>query len=608
LEEAVGANAFDLLERHSSKAASRLGLVVVPFLVAALVAISCLGDSPGPRASAANLALIPSFESDAAGLFDIDHVRVLLQRTADSSIALDTTVQLQPNDSVVDLNLSVLINADVEILWVTLECYTAGDNLVFIGGPVEVTATAEDQAEPSAVEVTIQYVGVGAEAVAVRIVMQEAALFTGETITFAAEALDASQAPIAGAPVFWRSLDIQRALVPDPTVGLVIGGAERGLARVEASLLTGQTDTVGVSVLPVPSAIQIVSGDDQSGVVGEQLAQPLVVQVNATDGLGVTGATVDFSTFDGGSFSQTPAVTDSVGHASVAWTLGLTEGTQAAVATLVGYGGPDVAFSATAVSGVLPSGDVLVLSNYAGANATIVDSFPLHMPGLTFDSMDVSGQTPTVAFMSQYSVVLLYEDGLFSNAVNVGDSVAAYVLAGGNLVLGTFYWQDRSDNPRYPGSVGWGALEAIDPFTAPYGSEYRPDSIDVASIVVHPLTQGVDSLWVNSYHGGVVAKPGTTVLARWSDACSGCELNSPLVGYRIEASGQRIVGVTVGPGYPYYGGYRGDFYRLFENALSWAAGGSQPLPAAPPIVRSHPALEIGGASIVGGGGRNPGNR
>jgi hypothetical protein len=555
--------------------------------------------------------LVPAFESEAAGILDIAYVRVVLERTADSSVALDTTVQVQPSDSVIDLNLSVLLNADVETFWVTLECYTAADELVFVGGPLEVTATAEDQTEPSAVNVGIEYVGVGSNAAAVRILSQEVTVPTGGTITLAAEALDSSGAVIGDTPIRWNSLDAMRAVVPDPEIGLVVAGGERGLVGVEALLLTGQADTAFVLIEPVPSTIEAMSGDNQFGTVGAALPQPLVVRVTALDGIGVAGATVDFSTGDGGSFGQTPAVTDNDGLASVSWTLGLSEGAQTAMATLSGFGNPQVTFSATAEPQIAASGEVLVLSNAPFANASILETFPENMPGLTFDTMDVSVQTPTVAFMRQYPVVLLYEDGLFSNALNVGDSVAAYVQSGGNLVLGTFYWQDRSDNQTYNGT-GWGALEDIDPFLGPQGSEYRADSLDVASIVAHPITQGLDSLWVDSYHGGVVAKPGTTVLARWSDACNGCEANAPLVGYRIEANGQRIVGVTAAPGYPYYGGYGGDFYRLFENALGWAAAGVQPQPVAPfateSIIRSHPVVDNMPASGRGGAVRRTGGR
>jgi hypothetical protein len=158
---------------------------------------------------------------------------------------------------------------------------------------------------------------------------------------------------------------------------------------------------------------------------------------------------------------------------------------------------------------------VLVLANHDDGNTAIIDSFPVYEDHLTIDTMNVASQTPTVAFLRQYDAVLLYEDGLFTNAPNVGDSVAAYFQAGGNVVLGTFYWQDRSDNPEYASAHGWGDLETLDPFTAPEGSEYREDHLDVSSIVAHPIMAGVDSLWVDGYHGGVAAPAG--LARRWRD-------------------------------------------------------------------------------------------
>lgn len=256
---------------------------------------------------------------------------------------------------------------------------------------------------------------------------------------------------------------------------------------------------------------------------------------------------------------------------------------------------------------------VLVLSNDVAGNAVIVDSFPVHQAHLTFDTLNVFAQTPTVALLNQYDVVLLYEDGIFANAPNVGDSVGAYVSGGGNVVLGTFYWQDRSDNTQYS-AHGWGLLETLDPFTAPYGSEYREDSLDVASIVAHPITVGVGHLWVDQYHGGVEAKTGTTVLARWSDACQTCTpgVNTPAIGYRIGSSGQRIVGISVAPHYPAIGSYTGDFYRLWGNALRWAAAGGPGAAlarsAVPMVSRAHQATLPAARGTVGGSGGRRGAR
>ena len=203
-------------------------------------------------------------------------------------------------------------------------------------------------------------------------------------------------------------------------------------------------------------------------------------------------------------------------------------------------------FSLTGTSGPLTSAAsasfdvdprVIILSNSSFDNGVVLDSFSVNMPNIAFDTMNVIAATPSPAFLSNFNVVLLSENGNFANATSVGDTVEIYVQGGGNVVIGTFYWQDRSDNIT---GNGWGNLEMIDPFTGPTGSEYNPDNLDPASVVSHPLTAGVSSLSVQSYHGGVTAKVDAVVLATWSDGV-------PLIGYRTEASGQRLVAVSTWP-------------------------------------------------------------
>lgn len=80
---------------------------------------------------------------------------------------------------------------------------------------------------------------------------------------------------------------------------------------------------------------------------------------------------------------------------------------------------------------------------------------------------------PDLFFLQQYDVVLLFEDGVFSNAPNVGNVIYQYVI-NGSLVIGTFYEHDRRDCTVLgwtPNS--WGNLENIDVFTSDtYGCKY----------------------------------------------------------------------------------------------------------------------------------------
>ena len=80
---------------------------------------------------------------------------------------------------------------------------------------------------------------------------------------------------------------------------------------------------------PTPTSLTVVSGGGQSGVVGQALAQPVVVRVNAGSQT-VAGVTVGFTvSAGGGSVSRTSVVSDQAGTATVNWTLGGQLGNQA---------------------------------------------------------------------------------------------------------------------------------------------------------------------------------------------------------------------------------------------------------------------------------------
>ncbi len=213
----------------------------------------------------------------------------------------------------------------------------------------------------------------------------------------------------------------------------------------------------------------------------------------------------------------------------------------------------------------------LVLLGGRDETAFIVSDFSAHMTDIYFEPYFANDYTPSLDYLLEFDVVLLFENGLFENSENVGNAVYDYVMHGGNVVIGTFYWQDRSDNTKY-GSNGWGNLETIDPFTSDtQGCEYNYDEIDPATIVQHPITNGVSTLWANSYRGGVsvATKPETTVLAYWTTPNYLGEPD-PLVGYK--ELDQRLVAISIFPAYGTHGSeFGGDFYTLWENALKWAA-------------------------------------
>lgn len=131
-----------------------------------------------------------------------------------------------------------------------------------------------------------------------------------------------------------------------------------GVTLLFLSLGTLSCDAGNSPVSRVPASLLIVSGKDQVGIVGTELAQPLVVRVVNDEGDPVPGQLVNFRvTEGGGSVFAGSALTNQQGIAQERWTLGTQAGsTQAVEARAVdpNTGEPLVfgIFQATAVAGV----------------------------------------------------------------------------------------------------------------------------------------------------------------------------------------------------------------------------------------------------------------
>ncbi len=234
-------------------------------------------------------------------------------------------------------------------------------------------------------------------------------------------------------------------------------------------------------------------------------------------------------------------------------------------------------FSATA-----HAARIAILSN-AWSAETAAD-YNAKITGHVFTGIDVSSTVPPLAtLLADYDVVLLFEDTTFVNATAVGNRVAEFANAGRAVVLGTFYDQDRSDVTAGTTTPhGWGTLETIDPNTTDgVGTSYAVRTLAPASIVSHPLTQGVTSLAAlrgnpGPYAGGNQAKPGTTVVAAWSqpNARGGAD---PAIAYR-QTGAACVIHVGIAPQYgvlrtfgTYGTDFSGDLYRVWANAFAFGA-------------------------------------
>jgi uncharacterized protein (TIGR03437 family) len=102
--------------------------------------------------------------------------------------------------------------------------------------------------------------------------------------------------------------------------------------------------------LPIATKLSRLSRQNQTGVVGRALSEPLVVKVTDVDGIAVSGILVTFATATGdGSISPLQVATDSAGLASAMLTLGPMPGLNTVIVTAGELAGSPITFRATGV-------------------------------------------------------------------------------------------------------------------------------------------------------------------------------------------------------------------------------------------------------------------
>lgn len=121
--------------------------------------------------------------------------------------------------------------------------------------------------------------------------------------------------------------------------------------------VTACGDSSGTDAAGPPAAMELLDGDGQHGVAGEELAEPLVVKVTDDRGRPVRGQLVNWRvTAGGGTVFAGSAITDHQGIAQERWTLGTVAGAAQQVEARAvdnSTGAPLVfaAFEATAIAG-----------------------------------------------------------------------------------------------------------------------------------------------------------------------------------------------------------------------------------------------------------------
>jgi hypothetical protein len=210
---------------------------------------------------------------------------------------------------------------------------------------------------------------------------------------------------------------------------------------------------------------------------------------------------------------------------------------------------------------IVSGGDLAFANDTAAVSAMFAS-----MPDVTRSTFFFRNNAPTLSDLRQFDVILLFANGLFDQSTTLGNRIAEYVQAGGNVITATFYWQNRSDSGL--DATGWGALEGMDPFSSGSGQTYQAALLNPTATVAHPLTSGLSVLTSTGFRGAVTAKAGTEVVAQWNDG-------SPLIGYRVLPWGSRVVAISL---FPASGAAAtGDVVTLWRNAVSWAGGAGGPI-------------------------------
>lgn len=127
-----------------------------------------------------------------------------------------------------------------------------------------------------------------------------------------------------------------------------------------------------------PAALVAVSGGGQSGAVGTQLPQPLVVRVENAASEPLANVTVSWTVESGGgALSSATTTTGTNGQTQVTWTLGPTAGANQVRAAVDGASGLSATFTATGAVPNTTPGSIEVAS---GDNQTATVGAPLAQP------------------------------------------------------------------------------------------------------------------------------------------------------------------------------------------------------------------------------------
>jgi len=287
-----------------------------------------------------------------------------------------------PQQPSADRNITTQTNGDGQsgVIWVLGN--TNGTNTVTAGvagaGSTVFVATSEAGAPTS-----------------VTISPSATSLTVGQAKTLLAVARDNNGNPVQ-TQVSWSSSDAGVASV-HPSTGYVVANGV-GSAIISATA-DGAMGSAAVNVITqTPTAMVAVAGNNQSGTVGNTLADPLEIEVRDANGAPVSGVTVEWAvTEKDGTLNVTTSNTDASGRAKALWTLCTHAGENGARASVAGLSPAD--FVATGEPGpvtvlaVDPEAASVSVNETADLDAMARDAFGNPIGA----SVSWTSLTPTIA-------------------------------------------------------------------------------------------------------------------------------------------------------------------------------------------------------------------
>ena len=260
-----------------------------------------------------------------------------------------------------------------------------------------------------------------------------------------------------------------------------------------------------------PAAISIVAGDNQSGRVGETLAQPVVVQVTDVSGRPVSGAMVEIE-LDG---QMDTLPTGSDGRASAELALGSSVGKSTGHVRVVSPEGPRLVETTFTVTAVSASANGLALESGDGQSApagtllpdplvvSVTDAFGNPVAGAAVSWSALGGGTVSA------SSTITGADGITSVTRTLGPTAGAQATVATSAGLAgspvTFTHTATSGSAAGVTIVSGDGQTGLPGATLP-----QPIVVRVADADGNPVT-GAAVTWVVTAGGGSVApSTGTT--------------------------------------------------------------------------------------------------